>query len=236
MNNNLNESYITLKNVDYAPDTPELQINDSILFWDSIETADHYKIYCNGQQIASSDQTYYEIISQKQYSEYQVLTVDKNGYESFLSQPLPFNESSNIITLKPDNSDIVAENSGFTGQGYLELSKNNNREVVFSFEISDSGKYAIDFRYNNGHGPINTNNKCTVRSAFLDNDYIGAVVLPQRGDLNWTDWGYSNAIQIGITPGYHNITLKFLNHNQNMNIKTNSANLDIMRLTALDQN
>jgi hypothetical protein len=65
------------------------------------------------------------------------------------------------------------------------------------------GRYSLDFRYANGNGPIAAGAKAAIRSLEVDGVGVGAVVIPQRGDRLWTDWGYSNGIPIDLNPGRH---------------------------------
>ena len=55
--------------------------------------------------------------------------------------------------------------------------------------------------------------------------------MPQRGTRNWTDWGWSNSIPYEFTPGKYLISINMDPHTFNMNITTNNALIDRMRLT-----
>src|SRR2546430_11951577 len=48
-------------------------------------------------------------------------------------------------------------------------------------EVPADGVYAIDLRYANGNGPVNTEDKVAVRTLLVDGATTGVVVMPQRG-------------------------------------------------------
>ncbi len=230
MNNQMDQGSITEKVIVYTPDTPIAEIKDHSISWSLVQSADHYLIYQNGKPVVSTRQRSFSINPIDFYSEYQVLAVDKNGYESFLSEPVSVTNSQNTIFIKPEDG------IGMNETDFLILTQSQNRQVKYLFSVSKPGTYTIDFRYSNGNGPINTNNRCAIRSVFLDDRYIGVAVFPQRGDQNWSDWGFSNSIHIDLKAGDHNIILEYLVHNANMNRETNAARLDFMRLITLPGN
>jgi hypothetical protein len=97
----------------------------------------------------------------------------------------------------------------------------------------EAGEYAIDFRYSNGSGPVNTDNKCAIRTLKKESEIIGAFVFPQLGKEEWSNWGTSNIIITRLNKGYNLLTLSFEPYNENMNGEINTALLDFMRLTKI---
>ena len=82
--------------------------------------------------------------------------------------------------------------------------------------VPKAGKYLIDLRYSNGTGPWNTDNNCAIRSLYVNDDYEGVMVLPQRGIDEWSDWGFSNSREVQLQKGKNEIRLKFEDWNINM--------------------
>jgi hypothetical protein len=80
---------------------------------------------------------------------------------------------------------------------------------------------------------VNTDNKAAIRTLRVDGDWVGPIVLPQRGPDRWSDWGYSNPQEVALAAGTHTVTLVFTDSNRNMNGTVNAANLDHVRLTRL---
>ncbi|MFN4217004.1 MAG: hypothetical protein ACK4HQ_06365, partial [Brevinematales bacterium] len=86
----------------------------------------------------------------------------------------------------------------------------------------------IRFRYANGNGPINTDNRCGIRTLLVDNKEAGVIVFPQRG--TWTEWGYSSYLLVSLPKGKHTLTLVKHPLDDNMNGKINQAALDTIEL------
>ncbi len=233
MNNQMPEGIINLQRVKFAPDTPVLEVRGNMITWDAIIGANLYNVYKNGGLFETVETTAVELDQSIEFSEYQVMAIGEDGLESFLSEPVSIYDIE-VQTIKPENTPYSTKYAGFTGNGYIELTKESNLYVSFTFNVPEEGLYSIDFRYNNGHGPINTNNKCAIRSATVDGTYLGVFALAQRGNNNWSDWGYTNRLKIQLEPGPHSVMLDFLPHNENMNTETNSALLDLMRIIKLD--
>jgi hypothetical protein len=98
-----------------------------------------------------------------------------------------------------------------------------------------TGRYALDFRYANGNGPINTSNKCAFRTLRdAAGRQLGTAVFPQRGVDEWSDWGFSNPIIVELPKGTHTLTLVYEPANENMNGEVNQAMLDYVRLTRVE--
>ena len=88
----------------------------------------------------------------------------------------------------------------------------------------------MDFRYANGNGPINTSNKCAIRTLRVGATQLGTVVLPQRGVDEWSDWGYSSPILVQLPRGKSVLVLALDPANENMNGTVNEALLDQLRI------
>ncbi|HAL83810.1 MAG TPA: hypothetical protein DCO83_17520 [Mucilaginibacter sp.] len=114
------------------------------------------------------------------------------------------------------------------------MSKTENTALNIPVNITESGIYAIDFRYANGNVPVNTENKCAIRTFTVDNNVAGVIVLPQRGKGEWSNWGYSNAVKVRLQKGSHILSLQFKEANENMNGDINEAMIDNVRLIKLD--
>lgn len=57
--------------------------------------------------------------------------------------------------------------------------------------------------------------------------------MPQRGVGNWNDWGTTNVLLLNLTPGRHNISVRYTPLDANMNGATNHALIDQLSLTRL---
>lgn len=230
---------INLVNNKYSPEMVTPSLDDSVLKWHKVRGVRKYMIYRNGEIIGESTKESFPIKPFDDYAEYQIATIDNEGYQSFLSEPIITVPERNVKIIQIEEiveSKAQQKYAGYSGTGYIELDKGDNQNARFITQIDQAGIYSIEFRYANGNGPINTNNKCAIRTLFVNGEPVGAIVMPQRGVDLWTDWGYTNSIRVSMSKGMQTIELKFTDSNHNMNRKVNSALLDGMRLTLLNRN
>lgn len=221
----------------FSPRTPDVQLEGCVLKWKKIENAKIYYVFKNGKKISQTSECQFKIDTPALYSEYQVMAVDNSGYESFLSKPVSTVAFENQFTFEsPVKYNLKKEHKNFSGDGYITLAKNENTVVEFEIEIKENGKYFIDFCYSNGSGPINTKNMCAIRTLIIDDLIERPVVFPQRGELVWGNWGFSNSSLIELKSGKHIFKIELKDYNENMNGEVNTALLDMMRLTLVEKN
>ena len=222
----------------FTPSIENFEFDGDELDWDDIDEDPVYIVFRNGKVYRVIKDSDIEIPEWEKSVEFQVKAVDKNGYSSFLSEPVWIKMDQNYLIFQPDKFSNKSHTAyeGFTGDGYCPLTSQQNIKVNFTVSIEKSGFYSIDFRYANGNGPINTENKCAIRTMRIDDSNIGTIVLPQRGLHQWTNWGYSNSLKVHLSEGKHTIELNYNAHNQNMNIVENVAFLDHLRLRLLKTN
>ena len=218
------DSKIKLVNDLEAPETTTLRFNENTLSWHKKESADHYHVYQNGELLLETRDNYMSEVNNKEPIEFQVQTSDSLGNLSFLSEPIYVYNSEYERLVEAEDFDFNSKTS------YVVLSKQKNREFYFKIRIPREGKYFIDFLYANGSGPINTDNKCAIRSFWVNNTYSGSIVFPQRGDRNWTEYGYSNPIAIDLKNRHNLFKISFEEFNNNMNGDVNSVRIDKIRL------
>jgi hypothetical protein len=68
----------------------------------------------------------------------------------------------------------------------------------------------------------------------VDGKEAGVMVFPQRGIGEWSDWGYSNPLQLILSKGEHTISLEYKEWNENMNGYVNQAMIDELRLVPIE--
>ncbi len=119
---------------------------------------------------------------------------------------------------------------GYTGGGSAETDK-SSAAVTVPVDVEEDGDYFITVRYSNGNGPVNTENRCAIRTLSVDGNRAGIVVMPQRGRANWDDWGTSNSLSAHLAKGHHTVTIDYRTEKENMNIDTNNALIDGITLT-----
>ncbi|WP_114782826.1 alpha-L-rhamnosidase-related protein [Botryobacter ruber] len=217
-----------------SPAAPEVSLTGNSLTWKQEEGAVNYKVLKNGKVVSTLSNTTYPLPGNG-YAEYQLIAVDGAGVESFASEPLVTPTASvQVYELEKAAPKAALPYKGFTGTGFVELTKQKNTTLKVNITVPAPGLYAIDFRYANGNGPTNTQNKCAIRTLRVNDAFAGTVVLPQRGTDEWSNWGYSNAVQVPLEKGTHAVTIAFEPANENMNLEINQAMLDNMRVVQLN--
>ncbi len=212
-------------------ETPELKYEVGKLSWSKISGASSYIILKNGLKIAQITENEFSI-QQDNFAEYQVVAVDKNQIGGFASEPVIVSLSLVDKALNPQQ--IVSESSANEKETYIEISKSQNQKVTIHVKIDKTGTYSIQFCYTNGNGPINTENKCAIRSLYMDGNFAGTVVFPQRGKNEWSNRGNTNFVQMNLTEGTHILTLTFETQNENMNGLVNQAKVNTLRIYCLN--
>ncbi|MBC6697290.1 alpha-L-rhamnosidase-related protein [Hymenobacter puniceus] len=224
-----------------APPTPAVRYTTGALVWPAVEGARAYQVLRNSQFAARTTETTYAVPVGQSFSEYQVVAIDAQGFEGFASEPVVPEAARHTqlveveaVALKVERVHKDHLGEGYTGKGFVIISKDLNRRLAVPISVSAAGMYALDFRYANGNGPINTSNKCAIRTLRLGATQVGTVVLPQRGVDEWSDWGYSNPIVVQLPKGRTVLTLTLEAANENMNGAVNEAILDQLRITKVN--
>lgn len=233
-NNNFSIGKINLVENKFTLESPVITKSNDQIIWEPIVGAKLYNIYENGKLIETTIHTFFKF-TQGQFKEYSVSALDSNGFESFTCEPVVI---SNTPPLNFELENFIPKATkdyvNYSGNGFVEISNNKNTTISFIINISDEGDYYLDFKYSNGSGPWNTDNKCAIRSLSINNNYIGTVVFPQRGQDEWSDWGYSNSYKVHLKKGENNIKLSFEDWNINMNVEVNKAMLDFLRVSKIN--
>lgn len=218
-----------------APLIPEARLEASpegsmLLVWAPIEYIGEYVVYRDGKEVGRTRSTEWDASSP---GVWQVAGVSGEGVLSFASRPL--STLSEWHVQMPDESVSMTSSevsyaperpvSGFHGRGFAETD-HLAPSLSVGVDVPEDGLYDITFRYANGNGPVNTENKCAIRSLFVDGIDTGTVVMPHRGTGNWFDWGLSNTVPVRLGKGSHTLTLTLGEEDENMNLSTNHALVD----------
>jgi hypothetical protein len=228
LSNQLPQSRINLVEPSTTLNTPLLSSDGNQLNWEAVSGATKYLVLKNGKELAQTTNTFYPLTG-KSFAEYQVIALDANNVSSFASEPV-MAAYGNIYEMEKTAGRSTLPYNGFSGEGFVEVSKTRNTVLSIPVFVPETGVYAIDFRYANGNGPINTENKCAIRSLYRGNAFLGAVILPQRGTGEWSNWGWSNPIQTTLQKGQNVLALRFEPADENMNEEINQAMLDFVRV------
>lgn len=213
--------------VAFAPETPQPHLAEGVISWNTVKDADKYIILRNGQISEVTDQCHFKP-EPGFFAEYQIIACNKQGTESFSSEPFMLGQSHACLTFEAEdfaeNPDTIC--SDFTGKGYVTLNKKQHRVFSLTVDVEEPGNYLMMFRYANGNGPVNTENKCALRTISVNGNNQGIVVFPQRGREEWSNWGYSNPLQVKLSAGKNILQLSLETENENMHGDINDALLD----------
>jgi hypothetical protein len=214
--------------------TPELTYDAPKLSWEPIRGAVHYNILKDGKQFKQTTSTS-NTVSTSGATEYSVVAYDKKGIPSFAAEPVLVVSPKIVSTYEAESFAPKASYpyKGFSGNGFTEVSTTVNTTLAIPITVPADGYYFIDCRYANGNGPINTENKCAVRTLVIDDKKAGVFVFPQRGTNEWSTWGYSNHLEVFLTKGRHQLNIEYLPENENMNLDINQAMIDNVRVIRL---
>ena len=231
MNNQFSTGVINLVANKFSLPNPQARVEHSKIKWNAIPGAVSYNIYQDGKLLKSTSDEYF-IYENIDYSEYMITAINEEGGESFGSESVAVYPAEDQIILELEDyiQPSKANYIGFSGAGFVEISRTVNTEIDIPVNVKNSGSYFIDFLYSNGTGPWNTDNNCAIRSLYVDNDYQGVLVFPQRGQDEWSDWGWSNSTKINLRKGSNSIKVVFEEWNTNMDGEINRAMLDNVRL------
>lgn len=214
-------------------DAPDVPVNNR-LQWNPIEYIAHYEVLKDGEVVATTRETSWPAT---QPGEWQVIGIAEDGTPSFASEPrsnrpeiiLEFPGETKLMTSPEISYEASEPLAGYKGNGFLELDT-DSAPAGGDVLIPEQGVYSLSVRYANGNGPVNTENKAAVRSLILDGNKAGTIVMPHRGRGNWNDWGFSNSIVLPLEKGRHRLELRYLPEDENMNISTNHALVDNIRI------
>lgn len=214
----------------FAPDTPEIRIDNKRLYWAAMEGATDYRVYRDGKIVRTTAIPEYAL-SPTQFDtpgQYRVSAL-RGGVESFLSEPFQVGPAPLQAGVEGGKSDAAGAES------YVNLQSTGVTGALFSTDVPSTGKYRLTVRYSNGNGPVNTDNRCAIRTLYVDGTRVGAVVMPQRGANAWDLWGESSALPVQLHSGAHRFELRFDPTDQNMNGSVNQAHVSAVILRPIPQ-
>ncbi|HEX6372122.1 MAG TPA: hypothetical protein VF006_24575 [Longimicrobium sp.] len=216
----------------WSAETPAARMEGGLLVWEAVPGAVRYLVFKDGGIEQGTLERQFPMRGGV-VAEYQVAAVDSSGLTSFLSEPVRVEPEGAVIVARPMGAPLEREHAGFSGDGYVRLTRETNTTIEIPVTIACSGVYLVEPRYANGSGPINTDAKAAIRTLRVGSDDIGVLVMPQRGTDRWTDWGYGTGLRLELPADEYTLVLAFTDRDENMDGRVNTALLDHLRLTRL---
>lgn len=164
--------------------------------------------------------------------EWQVATLDSAGIASHLSQPMttaPWSE------FRPDTVAARCRGEESCRDSIARLMhRQGDAPVRFTIRVPQTGRYRIDVLYENGNGPVNTEDKAAIRTLLIDGRMVDVVVMPQRGTGSWGSPGSSSGATVQLARGRHVVTLAWTEGDRNMHGTVNEAVIRTLFVRLLD--
>ena len=215
-----------------SPATPVTTLEANRLTWRTVAGADSYVITRGGERLGATRATEWRIAETGGVSEYQVQAVSASGLTSFFSEPVRVGPADAITVVEP-NAPLETSGSGYDGGGYVTLRATPGVSFALSFNAPTAGWYAVDARYANGNGPVSYGYRASARGLLVDGRRAGTLLLPQRGQERWDDWGYTNAVRVWLAAGPHTLSVEYTPADRNMDGIVDHSRLDHLRITRL---
>lgn len=191
-----------------------------------------YTRIINGRSAPLSADTIFSAPERKTFSSAAV-SATSGDIAGFISQPIESSPHDDICIIECETFAKSGSRyiEGKQGRNFVELTVDNNTDLSFPLIIDKAGVYYIDVLYANGNGPVDGGDKCAVRMLTVNSHLQGAVVMPQRGDGNWLDTGYSNRLRVELLSGKNIIQLVYFEPaTRNMNVRDNTVLIDHIRV------
>ena len=193
-----------------------------------------YNVYLNGVfdgQIGSSD---FNLADVKNYTLVDFVPVEAEKWSGFTMKPYEYIPEGSLMMIQAESaaqSGTMLIKDKEKAARFVEITRTKNTHLEFAVEASVEGTYFVDVRYANGSGPINTENKCAIRSLMVNGAYAGSLVMPQRGIDEWLSTGFSNMLAVELKQGHNVVSIDYLvPQNVNMNEDVNTALIDYIRI------
>lgn len=196
------------------PETPVVQETAGKLQWKAVEGAAKYEVLKDGQVAAETTSCEW---TAKENGEYQVRAVTAKGVHSFTSEPLRYYSDTSIQIQGVDKW----------------LDGTLGEQVKVKVAVPATGWYVVDWEYANGSGEVEQRNHCANRQLFVDGKNFTTMVFPQRGLDDWKNYGWSTPVKLYLKKGSHQLALRYLEKNININIDLDKAHVKSLRLTQL---
>jgi len=229
-NNKSDNEPVNITANSFTPATPEIVMNEAEIHWKPVGKTTQYTIWKNGAKLIDTKDTLYQIKGQNEKAAYyQVSATGHTGLVSFLSAAVEYPANKALMSIEAE--DFAAASGqvikGTSGNGFAEFSTSANTSVSLPLEIPDEGEYRVAFRFSNGSGDFTTEDKCALRSLYVDDRYTETLVFPQMGSKGqWDRWEISLSKPIRLIKGKHILKLRLDPGNENTNGLVNDFYLD----------
>lgn len=193
-----------------------------------------YDVYSNGLKIETEQGSDVVTVGNNDgFEMIDVVPVD-GKISGFTMQPLEYIPQGAMTIVQAEKSarpGTLLISDPAKARRFVEITTSKNTRLQFRVNVEEDGIYFVDVRYANGSGPINTENKCAIRTLMVNGERAGAVVMPQRGIGEWLSTGFSNRLVVDLNAGENVLSIDYVvPENINMNGDVNTALIDYVRI------
>jgi hypothetical protein len=212
------------------PPAPAVAWNSTVARILNFATRQGYKMIVNGNAGYIANDTVVKLPKVNGFTVFSLMSINKYG-QSYMSRPYRSFARAQILQVEdfaPSGTVFVDKERA---KHVVEVSVGRNTDISIPVTVDAAGYYFLDVRYANGSGPVNSGDKCAVRSVFANTHLQGVVVMPQRGAGEWMNMDFSNMVSVELLKGKNVIELKYVNPcDVNVSRNVNTALIDFVRL------
>lgn len=182
-------------------------------------------VYLNGVVTDEVLGRHYRLYKAATSTAVQVCTMEADRYVGFSSRPYLYIPPGKGLEVEladwaTKGTRVIEDRK--LAERFVETGKWKNRVLKIEFDVAEDGDYAIDARYLNGLGIVNTRRRTALRSIDIDGERIGIWVFPQlcgirRGCEASDDWqrrmAVTNPLKTHLTEGHHVLEMRLYQPN-----------------------
>ena len=203
-------------NLVVCPEMPTMTYSGGKLRW-SAKSGLTYKLWTGREYLDVSGGSY--TVDTSVYGCYSLMAVSADGVCSELSKPIVI--SPDRITLEAENGSVSS--SSLISSGYVIDKRSRSANLTLNVTVNKKGKYLLSGIYNNA-GDATSGVSCAIRSVYVDNRDMGALVFPEvysdKKDQT------STHLTLDLDEGAHTIKIFYDSANwydRNMSISKNNV-------------
>ena len=229
-----------------------MEKNKAFISWKQ-KNADGFTVMKDGAVFAKTTDRSITVRGGKNAAVYSVTAVSSDSVPVLPGTFVRVESAANTVLLEAENADVsggfIAQEDSLDpvkaavsydlekvvsnyGKYVKEWGAEEGDFITFTFNAKKDGLYAIDFRFKNGHGPVNTGEKCAVRAVLADGELVRRIAFPQQG--GWASWAFSAPVTVRLSKGTHAITLASDSFCYTQHHKLNDIYVDLVRVSRIE--
>ena len=235
-NNGFGEQTVNMTDQQWSPATPIVNWTHNGL---KARISNHipgisYLVYLNGMFLDEIQSGEYTLPAPNKFTTVDIVPVRDQEFTGFTMRPhevIPAGAMTIVQATSAAKGGTAFIKDKKKAERFVELTTRRNTSLKMKVDVDADGEYFVDVRYANGSGPINTDNKCAIRTLTVNGTRAGAIVMPQRGIGEWLSTGFSNALAVTLHAGTNNLEISYTTpENINMNGEVNTALIEYVRI------